>query len=159
MNCYYSIFISEAGYKWLIKCSDNYLKEISFIDDKTNKLSVSGMQENELSKKVKEELKEYFLGKRKNFDIPIELTGTEFQRKVWNEAKKVPYGSLETYLGIATSIKSPKASRAVGMALNKNPIAIIIPCHRIIGSNGKLTGYASGLNIKQYLIDLEKVNQ
>lgn len=104
------------------------------------------------------QLEEYFLGKRKQFDIPLKPKGTEFMQKVWNELKNIPYGETRTYKDIAISIGNEKASRAVGMANNKNPIPIIIPCHRVIGSNKSLVGYALGLGVKEYLLNLEKQN-
>ncbi|MDO5725940.1 MAG: methylated-DNA--[protein]-cysteine S-methyltransferase [Tissierellia bacterium] len=101
------------------------------------------------------QLEEYFQKRRKNFDIKMELRGTEFQKLVWNEAMKIPYGEIINYGELAKRIGKPKASRAVGMALSKNPISILMPCHRIIGKNGKLTGYAGGLDIKLKLLNLE----
>lgn len=109
--------------------------------------------------KAKNELEEYFDGKRKEFDLPLKQEGTEFQKKVWNALSKIPYGETRTYKEIAKMIGNEKASRAVGMANNKNNIPIIIPCHRVIGSNGKLVGYALGLDMKQYLLDLESKNK
>ena len=105
------------------------------------------------------ELKEYFEGKRKVFNIQIELKGTDFQKKVWEELLKIPYGETRSYLDIAKSIGNPKASRAVGMANNRNKIIIVVPCHRVIGSNKKLVGYAGGLDIKEKLLNLEKSNK
>ena len=96
--------------------------------------------------------------KRKIFDIPIKLDGTEFQVKVWTELLKLPYGKTCSYLDIAKKIGNPNAARAVGMANNKNKIQIIIPCHRVIGSNKKLIGYAGGIKIKEKLLKLEKDN-
>lgn len=115
-------------------------------------------KETPLIKKTYSQLKEYFAGNRKIFDIPISANGTEFQIKVWEELQKIPYGKIRTYKEIAENIGNKNASRAVGMANNKNPIAIIIPCHRVIGSNGDLTGYAGGIKLKQYLLNLEKQN-
>ena len=109
--------------------------------------------------KAKNELEEYFDGKRKEFDLPLKQEGTEFQKKVWNALSKIPHGETRTYKEIAKMIGNEKASRAVGMANNKNNIPIIIPCHRVIGSNGKLVGYALGLDMKQYLLDLESKNK
>ena len=105
-----------------------------------------------------EQLKEYFAGVRKTFDLPIKLCGTPFQMRVWQQLQKIPYGQTRTYKQIAEAVGSPKACRAVGMANHNNPIAIIVPCHRVIGSNGLLTGYAGGLDFKQYLLNLEKQN-
>lgn len=115
-------------------------------------------KETSLITKTYSQLKEYFAGNRKIFDIPISANGTEFQIKVWEELQKIPYGKIRTYKEIAENIGNKNASRAVGMANNKNPIAIIIPCHRVIGSNGDLTGYAGGIKLKQYLLNLEKQN-
>lgn len=102
------------------------------------------------------QLSEYFSGSRTVFDLPLCPAGTEFQQKVWRALQEVPYGETRTYGEIAARVGSPKASRAVGMANHHNPIAIVIPCHRIIGKNGTLTGYAGGLSIKQTLLQLEK---
>ena len=115
-------------------------------------------KETYLIKKTYSQLKEYFAGNRKIFDIPISANGTEFQIKVWEELQKIPYGKIRTYKEIAENIGNKNASRAVGMANNKNPIAIIIPCHRVIGTKGDLTGYAGGIKLKKYLLDLEKQN-
>jgi methylated-DNA-[protein]-cysteine S-methyltransferase len=101
------------------------------------------------------ELNEYISGERKVFSVKLNLEGTEFQKKVWNELIKIPYGKLYTYKQIATLVGNENASRAVGTANNKNPIPIIIPCHRVIGSNGKLVGYAGGLKLKEQLINHE----
>ena len=103
------------------------------------------------------QLKEYFRGHRKTFDIPLDVIGTEFQRKVWRELLRIPYGNTLPYSQIAANIGCPHASRAVGMACNRNPIMIIIPCHRVIGKNGSLVGYAGGVNIKEYLLKLESL--
>lgn len=106
--------------------------------------------------KLYKELDLYFTGDLKEFNVKINPKGTEFQTAVWNELKKVKYGTLATYGEIAERIGNPKASRAVGMANNRNPIPIIIPCHRIIGANKKLVGYRGGLGIKEILLDIEK---
>ncbi|MBF8983850.1 methylated-DNA--[protein]-cysteine S-methyltransferase [Lutibacter sp. B2] len=102
------------------------------------------------------EIEEYFRGERKVFNIKLNPNGTDYQKKVWNELSKIPYGEVYTYKKIATNIGNEKASRAVGMANSKNPIPLIIPCHRVIGGNGKLTGFAHGLPIKEKLINLER---
>ena len=101
---------------------------------------------------ARKQLDEYFQGKRKEFNIPLDMNGTEFQMKVWNALAKIGYGTTATYQDIANSIKNTKSVRAVGLANGKNPIPIIIPCHRIIGSNGKLTGYGGGLWRKEWLL-------
>jgi len=102
------------------------------------------------------QVKEYLEGKRKRFDIKLNPQGTEFQKKVWKRLCQIPYGKTAYYKEIAVSTGNRNASRAVGMANSKNPIPLIIPCHRVIGSDGKLTGYAFGVGTKQKLISLEK---
>ena len=105
---------------------------------------------------VYKEIFEYLNGERTAFDIPYELEGTDFQKKVWKELTRIPYGQTRTYKDIASAIGNKNASRAVGMANNKNPLMIIVPCHRVIGTNGKLVGYAGGLDMKKDLLDLEQ---
>ena len=104
------------------------------------------------------QLEEYLSGKRKDFSLPLHPSGTVFQQKVWDALLNIPYGQTASYGDIAKVVGSPKASRAVGMANNKNPIAIFIPCHRVIGANKKLVGYGGGLHIKQKLLNLENAN-
>lgn len=116
------------------------------------------LQTTELLSMATIQLDEYFQGKRTTFSLPFKLTGTPFQLAVWKELQNIPYGQTTSYKEIAQKINKPKAYRAVGMANNKNPLPIIIPCHRVIGSNGKLIGYAGGLNLKNYLLELEKSN-
>lgn len=114
------------------------------------------LQTTELLSMATIQLDEYFQGKRTTFSLPFKLTGTPFQLTVWKELQNIPYGKTTSYKEIAQKINKPKAYRAVGMANNKNPLPIIIPCHRVIGSNGKLIGYAGGLKLKNYLLELEK---
>ena len=114
------------------------------------------LQTTELLSMATIQLDEYFQGKRTTFSLPFKLTGTLFQLAVWKELQNIPYGQTTSYKEIAQKINKPKAYRAVGMANNKNPLPIIIPCHRVIGSNGKLIGYAGGLKLKNYLLELEK---
>ncbi|MDE6123887.1 MAG: methylated-DNA--[protein]-cysteine S-methyltransferase [Eubacterium sp.] len=101
------------------------------------------------------QLNEYFGGTRKAFDLPIEMHGTEFQLKVWNELRNIPYGETRSYKDIARKIGNPRAVRAVGGANNKNKLMIVVPCHRVIGTDGSLTGYAGGIEVKKKLLDLE----
>lgn len=101
------------------------------------------------------QIQQYLDGKRKSFDLPLNPKGTEFMKKVWEALLKIPYGETKTYKQIAQMIGNPKAVRAVGMTNHNNPIPIVIPCHRVIGSNGSLTGYALGLDMKKYLLELE----
>ncbi len=102
-----------------------------------------------------DQLKEYFAGTRKEFDVPLDIEGTDFQKRVWNELQKIPYGKTISYKTLSEKLGDVKAIRAVGKANGQNPIAIIIPCHRVIGANGNLVGYAGGLAIKEKLLHLE----
>ena len=97
-------------------------------------------------------------GKRKQLDFPIRMVGTPFQQRVWRALQQIPYGTTRTYGEIATAIGNPRASRAVGMACNKNPLLLIVPCHRVVGANGKLVGFAYGTDAKRWLLELEKYN-
>jgi methylated-DNA-[protein]-cysteine S-methyltransferase len=115
-------------------------------------------KQNKFILKAKKQLDEYFSGERKSFSIALDMKGTEFQKKVWNQLGQIPFGRTKSYKEIAVKIKNPKASRGVGSANRRNPVSIIVPCHRVIGSNGKLTGFAGGLNVKSWLLEFEKEN-
>jgi methylated-DNA-[protein]-cysteine S-methyltransferase len=104
---------------------------------------------------VRRELDEYFEGRRREFDLPLDLRVAEFNEAVLHELARVPYGQLDTYGGLAAKVGHPRAARAVGMVMNRNPIPIVLPCHRIVGANGSLTGYAGGLHVKRALLELE----
>ena len=157
---FYKIYDFEIGE--LAICEENgkivLVNVVKTKEDIEEMAKNSIQKETSLIKNTKQQLDEYFAGKRKKFDIPIKLEGTDFQIKVWKELLKIPYGETCTYLDIAKRIGNPKGSRAVGMANNKNKIMIIIPCHRVIGSNKKLVGYAGGLDVKEKLLKLEKEN-
>jgi len=112
--------------------------------------------ENKLLSRVLKELRGYFEGKLKSFSIPWDPKGTLFQKRIWQALSDIPYGETRTYGEIGARIGAPKASRAVGRACNQNPIAIIIPCHRVVGKDGKLTGYSAGLEKKRWLLEFEK---
>ena len=117
-------------------------------------------EETELLLEAKRQLLEYFAGERKQFELPLSLHGTEFQMRDWEALLAIPYGETRSYGEIAAAIGCPKGSRAVGMANRSNPVAIIVPCHRVIGADGSLTGYAGknkALDIKAYLLKLEGV--
>ncbi len=105
---------------------------------------------------ISEQLDKYFSGEPVSFDINLKMKGTPFQKKVWAILQNIPFGQTVTYGEIAQKLRNSKAARAVGMACNKNPIPIIIPCHRVVGKSGNLAGYAGGLKMKKYLLDLEK---
>ncbi|HVU89534.1 MAG TPA: methylated-DNA--[protein]-cysteine S-methyltransferase [Pirellulales bacterium] len=110
---------------------------------------------NAVCKKAARQITEYFAGKRSEFDLPLAPAGTEFEERVWNALREIPYGTTWSYGQLARHIGAPKAARAVGAANGQNPIAVIIPCHRVIGSNGKHVGYAGGLNVKAWLLEHE----
>jgi methylated-DNA-[protein]-cysteine S-methyltransferase len=104
---------------------------------------------------VRAQLSEYFAGERREFDVPLAMEGTSFQRHVWGALREIPYGETTTYGELAYRLNMPSASRAVGLANGRNPIAVIVPCHRVIGSDGSLTGYGGGLERKRLLLELE----
>ena len=112
--------------------------------------------ETPLLKKVAKQLNEYFAGQRRDFDLPLAPSGTEFQKECWQALCAIPYGQTCSYGDIAKQVGRPKAVRAVGQANHNNPISVIIPCHRVIGANGKLTGYGGGLDKKELLLNLEQ---
>lgn len=116
------------------------------------------ISETPLIREAARQLYEYLDGKRKVFCVPLELEGTPFQKKVWQALTEIPYGQTRTYREIAERIGNPKAARAVGMANNRNPAAVFVPCHRVIGADGSLVGYAGGLDIKKKLLDLERMH-
>jgi len=113
--------------------------------------------ETPLIQKAAAQIKEYFEGKRTQFKLPLAPHGTEFQLAVWRALQDIPYGETRSYKEIAATIGRPKAVRAVGMANNRNPISIIVPCHRVIGHDGKLVGYGGGLPLKKHLLELERL--
>lgn len=133
---------NEEGVRFIDFCEDD---QILFTEEIPNCLVEAHKQ-----------IQEYFEGKRKEFNFKIFSKGTDFQRTVWNELVKVPYGQTASYAELAKQIQNPKAVRAVANANRRNPISIVVPCHRVIGSNGSLTGYAGGLWRKEWLLNHEK---
>jgi methylated-DNA-[protein]-cysteine S-methyltransferase len=133
---------------------DERISRVCFCGEK----NLAGFEvcETPLIRKAVVQFEEYFSGKRRQFCLPLLLSGTDFQRAVWNALQTIPFGETRSYQEIAVLLGRPKASRGVGMANHHNPLAIVIPCHRVIGSDGSLTGYAGGLPAKQYLLELEK---
>lgn len=129
--------------------------EITDIDLVGDEICFDNFSETSLIKEAAKQLDEYFSGKRTSFDLPLNPKGTEFQKSVWKALCDIPYGETRTYKEVAEAVGNPKAARAVGMANNKNPIMIIIPCHRVVGSNGSLVGYAGGIDIKRTLLSIE----
>lgn len=150
---YFKTYDTVIG-KIIIEESEEKISRIEIVNG-TEKFD-GKEEETELINKTYKELDEYFRCKRKTFDIPLKIEGTEFQKKVWNALLEIPYGETRSYLDIAKRVGNPKASRAVGMANHNNKIIIIIPCHRVIGSNKKLIGYAGGLDVKERLLKLEQ---
>ena len=147
----YAIYNFPCG-RLKIGYTDTAIRYVLFSDE------VERGTPSELSELAATQLSEYFAGKRKSFDLPLEVLGTEFRKKVWVALTEIPYGETRSYKDIAESIGNPKACRAVGGANNKNPISIIIPCHRVIGAGGSLVGYGGGLEKKTMLLDLERKN-
>ncbi|WP_445330198.1 methylated-DNA--[protein]-cysteine S-methyltransferase [Tepidibacter sp. Z1-5] len=135
-----------------IASSEEYILEITHVKEEEK----SSEYIPQILKDAITQLNEYFEGKRKEFDLKIDLKGTEFQKNVWKELTNIKYGETKSYKDVAIKIGNEKAVRAVGMTNSKNPISIVVPCHRVIGSNKKLTGYAGGLDRKKWLLDHEK---
>ena len=127
----------------------------------TTKPEDLGIQEDSfpIFQSVKEQLERYFAGDAVQFDVPIAAKGTPFQQSVWHALTTIPYGETWSYAQLADAIGNPKAVRAVGLANGKNPVSVIVPCHRVIGKNGKLTGYAGGIERKQRLLTIEGIGQ
>lgn len=136
-----------------IVATDDVILELNF---GVPELPIDEQKETELIVNTHQQLEEYFAGIRTEFELPLNPIGTEFQKRVWNALGQIPYGTTKSYKEIAILIGNEKACRAVGMANNKNPIPIIIPCHRVIGANGKLVGYAGGIHVKKRLLSLEQ---
>lgn len=151
LNMYYCTYTSPLG-EIALTANENGLSALAFQSGKSP-ISFIGLSHNN-SKfiEVIQQLTEYFEGTRKHFDIPLAPEGTNFQKQVWHALTKIPCGETRSYAWIAKNINNEKAVRAVGTANGANPIALIVPCHRVIGSNGKLTGYAGGLALKAKLL-------
>ncbi len=137
-----------------ISASDKGIVEIAFTDEDVTAFYDN---DNKFLAEASKQLKEYFAKERTTFDLPLDVAGTDYQVSVWNELQKIPYGEVRTYQDIATALGNPKASRSVGMANNRNPICIVVPCHRVVGKGNKVTGYAAGVEKKEYLLKLEGV--
>lgn len=136
----------------LVKEQNNVITEIEVVRDAGQK---ECREASPLLEQAVRELEEYFRGERRVFDIPVGPEGTAFQQRVWEQLRRIPYGETRTYGQIAVLAGSPKGARAAGMACNRNPILIVIPCHRVIGANGSLTGFGAGLPMKEMLLALE----
>jgi methylated-DNA-[protein]-cysteine S-methyltransferase len=145
---YMSEINTPAGYLRFF-AHETAVTEIKFYDESAVE------NENPITRQAKIQMQEYLAGDRHTFDLPLAPKGTEFQMRVWEKLMQVGYGQTASYLDIAKALNKPTACRAVGAANGKNPIAIVIPCHRVIGTSGKLTGYAGGLSRKSFLLVLE----
>jgi methylated-DNA-[protein]-cysteine S-methyltransferase len=139
-----------------ISADDQHVVSIFFRDDDPDPDNVF---ENEISIRCKEQLAAYFLGERNEFDLPLTFAGTEFQNKVWKQLDAIPFGKTISYLQLAKNLGDPKCIRAAGTANGKNPFAIVVPCHRVVGSNHDLVGYAGGLWRKRWLLQHESKQQ
>ena len=142
---------------------ETVLGDVTFVEEDGALLVISmksdhggKVVETPLIKDAFRQLSEYLIGERKEFDLPIRMRGTEFQKRVWRALLDIPYGETRSYKQIAEAIGNPKGVRAVGMANNRNQLLIVIPCHRVIGTSGSLVGYGEGLEMKEFLLRLEK---
>ena len=153
----FSYYDSELG-KIKIEAKDKYIIGVNFVSDIDLPMDeINNENEKSIISKCKNQLEEYFNGERKNFELEIKfIKGTNFQKCVWSELCKINYGETLSYKQVAERIGKPNAYRAVGGANNKNPIAIIVPCHRVIGKNGAMVGYADGIDKKEFLLKLER---
>lgn len=152
MNTLYQSLLESPVGQVGILATEEAIVEVAFIDDHP----MNDKPENALSREAKAQLEAYFTGGRREFDLPLAPRGTDFQRQAWTALQQIPYGETRYYAQQAILIERPKAIRAIGAANGANPIAIIVPCHRVIGKNGTLTGYAGGLNRKQWLLAFER---
>ncbi len=150
-DLHHIVFKSPIG-NILIEGTNKFISSINFYDEKDEIRQTS----TPLLKICANQLQEYFTGKRKKFSIPVQQAGTDFQQRVWSELSLIPYGHLDSYEEVAIKIKDKKLVRAIGNAVGRNNISIIVPCHRVVGKNGDMTGYAGGLWRKQWLIEHEQ---
>jgi methylated-DNA-[protein]-cysteine S-methyltransferase len=158
MSLAYKMIESPIG-KLKLVASDKGLVAILWENDRPRRVRLSEMLENEqhpVLVATEQQLGEYFAGKRKTFSVALDMRGTRFQKDVWEALLAIPFGETRSYGQLAKQLGNPRATRAVGAANGRNPVSIIVPCHRVIGSSGKLTGFAGGLETKAHLLSLEK---
>ncbi|MCP9766552.1 methylated-DNA--[protein]-cysteine S-methyltransferase [Lacihabitans sp. LS3-19] len=148
---YFKTFLKTSDHLFKIESDETAIKAISFVKE----LEEPSEIQPQVLEIAKQQLGEFMEGKLQDFDLPLAPDGTDFQKKVWELLCKIPYGKTWTYADMANRLGDPKVIRAAASANGKNPIAIVIPCHRVIGTNGSLTGYAGGLENKRFLLDLE----
>jgi methylated-DNA-[protein]-cysteine S-methyltransferase len=154
----YKTIPSPVGRLTLVSCGD-MLAAVLWEQDRPGRVRLGELKESgthPVLVEAERQLQEYFAGERREFALPLDFRGTDFQCRVWQALRTIPYGETRSYGDIAGQIGSPKAVRAVGAANGKNPLSIIAPCHRVIGANGSLTGFAGGLDVKQRLLEMEK---
>ncbi|MFH5811447.1 methylated-DNA--[protein]-cysteine S-methyltransferase [Companilactobacillus sp. FL22-1] len=148
------------GHKYLIAATEEGLAFVGSQDQDVSELSRfypdAELVETKLNKLYFDQIKEYLSGQRKQFTLPLDISGTEFQKNVWQALQEIPYGQTTTYTQLAQKIGHDKASRAVGTAVGKNPLLMVIPCHRVITKTGQLGGYRGGMSMKKSLLELEK---
>lgn len=157
MNSFEILYNSKIGPIYLV-ASEAGLQGLYFKKTNHSVFRNDNKCISEIFDEAVKQLEEYFDGRRKNFDLCLDPQGTDFQKKVWHHLQKIPYGKTFSYKDIASKLNDKNASRAVGTANGKNPICIIIPCHRVINSNGELGGYSGGLDIKKKLLEIESLN-
>ena len=156
MTTRYTYMDSPAGKVWVAWCRDG-LVSVGFADQpKGQQIEKDWEYDSELRCEAVDQLKAYFAGTLRKFDLPLVLHGTHFQKSVWRQLASIDFGETTTYGAIAKRLGKPRASRAVGAANGQNPIAIVLPCHRVIGQNGKLTGFAGGIDKKEKLLRFER---
>jgi methylated-DNA-[protein]-cysteine S-methyltransferase len=158
MNLAYKTIESPVG-KLTLVASDKGLVAILWENDRPGRVRLSELVEekdNSILVKTEQQLSEYFAGKRKAFSVALDMRGTRFQKDVWEALLAIPFGETRSYAQLARQLGNERATRAVGAANGRNPISIIVPCHRVIGSSGKLTGFAGGLDAKAHLLGLEQ---
>jgi methylated-DNA-[protein]-cysteine S-methyltransferase len=157
MTRYYKTVQTPVGVLKLV-ASDTGLSAILWEDDDPKRVRIGDAQNDDahpILVRAENQLREYFSGRRKSFDVELDPVGTDFQRDVWRALLEIPHGETRSYAQVANAIGKPKAVRAVGAAIGKNPISIVAPCHRVIGSDGSLTGFAGGLRVKRHLLSHE----
>ncbi|TAD96122.1 MAG: methylated-DNA--[protein]-cysteine S-methyltransferase [Bacteroidetes bacterium] len=152
MSIFANFYESPIGFLE-IKGNESHILSIFFVEKEALNTSLPS---NEIVEKAVTQLAEYFNHQRKTFDFAIDPQGTDFQKKVWQELAKIPFGKTTTYLQMSKNLQNVKAIRAVGTSNGKNPLTIVLPCHRVVGSDGSLTGYAGGLWRKKWLLDFEQ---
>ncbi len=154
MDTHYAILESDVG-KLLLLASDRALREVRFLD-KSFVPESSWIQGGDVLDLAQDQLQAYFQGERTDFDLPLEPLGTQFQQEVWSALRSIPFGRTTSYGEVARRLGKPKATRAVGAANGRNPLPIVIPCHRVIGADGSLTGFGGGIGRKRELLELEQ---